>query len=116
MKFRRRGYEEAEAEALRIAEAFVAADPPKVQAFVTMDASKVQAFDATDAAKRWYVGWRCGRPEPNQSAAGFDRRKPVVKWKVWVRPIPQVGCTIDGGDGFLLVDIETKEARWSEFP
>src|SRR5262245_5524538 len=92
MKFSRRGFEEARAEALRIAEAFVASEARE--------------------GSRWSM--ECSEPEPDQDAPGFDRRKPIVKWVVWARPKSKEGHTIDGGDGWLLVDIETKEARWSE--
>jgi hypothetical protein len=92
MKFRRRGYAEAEAEALRIATAFLAA--------------KVRSPD--DWSRE------CATPSPDESIEGFDRRKPIVRWTVWVRPKPPDGCSIDGGGGFLVVDIETKEARWSD--
>jgi hypothetical protein len=92
MKYRRHGFDEARAEALQIAEAFVA--------------SKIRE------GSMWTM--ECGEPEPDQGAPGFDRRKPIVKWSVWVRPKHLKGQTIDGGDGWVLVDIETKEARWSE--
>ena len=45
---------------------------------------------------------------------GFDRRKPIVKWSVRVKAKPRDGGIIDGGDRIVLVDIETKEAHWSE--
>jgi hypothetical protein len=94
MKYTTRGYEEAEAEALRIAETFVAVDAPKGS---------------------WWA-WECSQPEPDQDAPGFNRRMPIVKWRVWVRPKPTDGSTIDGGDGYVLVDIHTKEAHWSDWP
>jgi hypothetical protein len=93
MKYRRRGFEEAKAEALRIAEAFVAAGAAE--------------------GDRW--GSECSPPKPDQEAPGFDRRKPVTRWIVWVRPVPPVGCVIDGGDAWVLVDLESKEARWKEW-
>ncbi len=93
MKFRRRGFEEAKAEALRIAEAFVAA--------------------GLKEGDPW--GWECSQPEPDGDALGFDRRKSVTRWIIWVRPKPPVGHVIDGGDGWVLVDLESKGARWKEW-
>jgi hypothetical protein len=92
MKYRRHGFEEARAEALQIANAFVASEIRE--------------------GSMWTM--ECSEPEPDQGGPGFDRRKPIVKWRVWVRPTPLDGGTIDGGDGWLLVDIERREARWSE--
>jgi hypothetical protein len=78
MNYRRHGYEEAEAEARRIAEAFV----------------KSEVRDGG----RWSM--ECGQPEPDQEAPGFDRRKRVIRWRVFVRPIPKDGSVIDGGEGY----------------
>ena len=94
MKYRREGFEEARAEALRIAETFVAAE--------------------ARAGRGWAM--KCERPEPDEGARGFDRRKPIAGWKVWVRPVPPEGVVIDGGDGYVLVDLESKQARWSDCP
>jgi hypothetical protein len=94
MKYRRHGFEEARAEALQIAEAFVASEARECSRWVT----------------------QCGQPEPDQAAPGFDRRKSIVAWKVWTKSIPADGGTFDGGDGCVLVDVETKQARWEEWP
>ena len=94
MKYKRHRFEEERAEAFRIAEALVASE-------------------ARESSRRVM---QCGQPEPDQAAPGFDRQKPVVGWKVWVKPVPTDGSTIDGGDGYVLVDVETKRARWSNWP
>jgi hypothetical protein len=94
MKYKRHRFEEARAEALQIAEAFVASEACE--------------------SSRWVM--QCGQLEPDQAAPGFDRRKPVVGWKVWVKPVPTDGSTIDGGNAYVLVDVETKRARWLNWP
>jgi hypothetical protein len=93
MKYRRRGFEEARAEALRIAEEFIAVTAPK----------------------RAGWAWEVAPPEPDELAPNFDRRKPIVKWLVWIKLTSLDGGGMDGGDAWVLVDLETKEARWAEW-
>jgi hypothetical protein len=84
---------EAEAEAMRIAEAFVAASVP--------DGSP------------W--AWECVGARPDLLSPDHKQRKTVVKWSVNVRWILEGGGVFDG-DGIVLVNIETKEAQWMQSP
>lgn len=84
---------EAEAEAIRIAEAFVSA--------------------SIDEGSPW--GWECIGARPDVLSPGYRRRKTVIKWNVLVRWIPEGGGILDG-DGIVKVDIETKETSWMETP
>ncbi len=81
---------DAEAEAICVAEAFVAAEVPE------------------DGPR----SWRCGPAMPDVRASGYKLRRTVIKWSVGVRWIPEDGVVLDG-DGVVLVNIETGEARWS---
>ncbi len=90
MKYRQRGYLENQAEALRLAEAFI----------------------ASRRLSTWVCDYYCNSPEPATESPGFDRRRPVVKWIVWVKPGPPEGGVIDGGDSWLLVDLENQEVSW----
>ena len=80
----RLGKHEAEAEALRLADEFIAASPP------------------ADGA--W--GWECGpaRPRP-----GLNGRKTFLRWDVSVRWKPKDGGVLDGGPPGVHVDLETGE-------
>lgn len=80
---------EAEAEAIRIAQAFVAA--------------------SIQEGSPW--SWECICARPDDLSPGYRRRKTVIKWNVIVRWIPERGGGFDG-DGIVEVDIETKEAKW----
>jgi hypothetical protein len=84
---------EAEAEAIRIAEAFVSA---------SIHGGSPQ-------------GWECIGARPDVLSPDYTRRKSVIKWNVIVRWIPEGGGIFDG-DGIIKVDIDTKEARWMETP
>ena len=85
MKFRQANFDEARAEAHRLALAYIANENAR--------------------GTRWQRG--CGEPEPDVSAPGFDRRKPITRWVVRVWTID-----IDGGDGDLSIDTETKQVEW----
>jgi hypothetical protein len=82
---------EAGEEALRIAEAFVAASIPE--------------------GSPW--AWECVGALPDELSPDYKRRKSVIKWNVIVRWIPQGGGILDG-DGIVQVNIETKEALWMQ--
>jgi hypothetical protein len=79
---------EAQTEALRLAESFVAA--------------------TIGEDRSW--SWECCPPQPDVLSAGYKRRKTVIKWSVAVR-LTRHGAVVDGGP-IVLVDIETKEARF----
>jgi hypothetical protein len=75
---------EAEAEAIRLAKEFVAANGG--------------------------AGWTCGGAKPDNLAPGYKRRKNVIKWSVlFDRAID--GATVDG-PAIVLVDIETGDAAF----
>jgi hypothetical protein len=80
---------DAEAEALRIAEEFLAAD--------------------TDPGDP--MTYECLAPHPNVREPGYKLRKTVIKWCVTVSRTLQDGTIIDGPI-VVLVDIQTKEARF----
>lgn len=84
---------EAEAEAIRIAEAFVEA--------------------SIASGSSW--DWECVGAQPDALSPGYRQRKTVIKWSVIIRWIPEGGGVIDGY-GILKVNIETKEAQWFESP
>lgn len=85
--------EEAEAEAMRIAKAFVAASIP--------------------VGSPW--AWECIGALPDVLSPGYKRRKTVIKWTAIVRWIPEGGGILDG-ESIVKVNIETKEAGWMESP
>ena len=84
---------EAHAEAIRIAETFLAANIPE--------------------GSSW--DWKCLDALPDVLGGSHKHRKTVIKWIVCVRWIPKGGGVFDG-DGIVKVDIETKQARWVESP
>lgn len=82
---------EAEAEAMQIADAFVAANCPE--------------------ESPWR--WTCLGARPDIISSGYKRRKTVIKWSVTVQWIPMDGSVMDG-PSIVCVNIESKEARWME--
>ena len=78
--------QEAEAEALRIATAFVASEFPDT----------------------WH--WKCTDPQPD-GAPSNRRRKPVVMWRVVVMSLHEDGSDAHGRST-VLVNLETKKTRW----
>jgi hypothetical protein len=81
---RRFGRGEAEAEAVRIAREFVAANGG--------------------------AGWACGGAKPDDLAPGYKRRKNVIKWSV-LFDCTIDGAIVDG-PVIVLVDIETGDAAY----
>jgi hypothetical protein len=75
---------EAEAEAVRIAKEFVAANGG--------------------------AAWSCGGAKPDVLAPGYKRRKDVIKWSVQFDR--SVGDTVVDGPAVVLVDTETGEAAF----
>lgn len=81
------GKREAEVEALRLANGFVAAS-------LSVDSP-------------WL--WECGPAHP---CPGLNGRKNFLKWTVSVRWIPKGGGVVDGGSPGVLVDLETNQASF----
>jgi hypothetical protein len=75
---------EAEAEAIRIAGEFVAANGGS--------------------------GWSCAGAKPDVLAPGYRRRKDIIKWSVLFDR--SVGDAVVDGPAVVLVDIETCEAAF----
>ena len=81
---------DAEAEAVRIAEAFLATEWPEPIRF------------------QYKLGW----VSPNLAEAGSRDRKTIIKYTVvFLLDLPD-GCKMDGGEAMIRVDIKKREARW----
>ena len=81
------GKDEAETEALRLADEFMAA--------------------SLSADSRW--GWECGPARPHPGPNG---RKTFLKWTVSVRLVPKDGGVLDGGPAGVQVDLETRQVSF----